>query len=63
MNVASPERILRLDPTLEITGDSRSTWLQKVKAGIAPQPVRLGPRSIGWRLSELMQYIRDLPRA
>jgi prophage regulatory protein len=57
-----PDRILRLDSTLSMTGESRSAWLAKVAAGNAPAPIRLGPRSIGWRLSEIQSYIAALPR-
>lgn len=64
-NLATPEidRIVRLDDALHIVGGGRSSFLNKVKAGTAPAPVRLGPRSVGWHLSELQEYIRNLPRA
>lgn len=57
------DRVVRLQEALGITGHRRSTFLNKVKAGEAPQPVRLGPRAIGWYESELQAYIRKLPRA
>jgi prophage regulatory protein len=60
---ASPDRILRLPITLSLVNVSRSTWLNQVKAGLAPQPVRLGPRSVGWRESEVLAHIAGLPRA
>ncbi|MEA3277557.1 MAG: AlpA family phage regulatory protein [Pseudomonadota bacterium] len=41
-------RILRLNPTLERTGDGRSTHYGKVKNGLFTQPVKLGARSSGW---------------
>jgi prophage regulatory protein len=35
---------------------SRSTWLEGVKNGRYPRPVKLGPRIAAWRVSD----IRDL---
>jgi prophage regulatory protein len=36
---------------------SRSTWLQGVKIGLYPQPVRLGVGCVAWRLSEVQALI------
>jgi|EndMetStandDraft_8_1072994.scaffolds.fasta_scaffold72703_4 predicted DNA-binding transcriptional regulator AlpA len=31
-----------------ITGVPTSSWYELQKKGLAPKPVRLGPRSVGW---------------
>lgn len=41
-------RVLRLPPTLDKTGEKRSSFYAKVKAGLMPPAVRLGVRSVGW---------------
>ena len=61
-----PERgFLRLP---QIIGDSkrgipavipvcRSTWLQGVKSGKFPQPVKLGPRTTAWNVADIRALI------
>jgi len=41
-------RILRLPACKDKSGDSRSTTYQKIKDGLWPPPVAIGPRSRGW---------------
>ena len=41
-------RVLRLLPALDKTGEKRSSFYAKVKAGLMPPAVRLGVRSVGW---------------
>jgi prophage regulatory protein len=36
---------------------SRSSWLLGVQRGRFPQPVRLGPRTVAWRVSDLRDLI------
>lgn len=35
----------------------RSTWLQGVKSGKFPQPVKLGPRTTAWKVSDIRALI------
>ncbi|MGZ5621862.1 MAG: helix-turn-helix transcriptional regulator [Methylobacter sp.] len=39
---------------------SRSTFLSRVKDGIYPQPVKLGERSVAWRVSDIRALIDQL---
>ena len=39
---------------------SRSKWLSGVKSGKYPQPVKLGPRSIAWRVEDIRALIDEL---
>lgn len=41
-------KILRIDETLMLTGDTRSPLYSKVAAGLFPRPVKLGRRAAGW---------------
>jgi hypothetical protein len=36
---------------------SRSSWWLGVQTGRFPQPVRLGPRTVAWRVSDLRALI------
>jgi len=40
---------------------SRSTWLEGVKTGRYPRPVKLGPRVVAWRVSDIRALIEKPP--
>jgi prophage regulatory protein len=44
-----------------ITGLSRVSWWRRERAGDAPVRVRLGPRSVGWRRSDLEKWVAARP--
>jgi len=54
------ERILRLPEVKAATGKSRSSIYQGVANGTFPAPVALGPRSVGWRESDLAAWLDSL---
>jgi prophage regulatory protein len=54
---ATTSRILRLPETRRVTGVSRTTLYDWMKAGRFPQAVKLGPRSIGWRESDINDWL------
>jgi len=41
-------RTLRIAEVLHRVGVSRTTWWRLIKAGVAPAPVKLSPRCVGW---------------
>jgi prophage regulatory protein len=43
----------------ELTGVPTSTWYDLQNAGRAPKPIPLGPRSRGWLVSELEEWIEQ----
>lgn len=45
--------ILRLPAVKEKTGNSRSTIYKRIKDGLFPRPVKIGPRSGGWPAYEV----------
>ncbi len=70
MNTTKSSGFYRLT---EIIGDSkarpkipsliplgRSTWLNGVKAGIYPQPVKLSARTVAWKAEDINKLITQL---
>lgn len=55
--------VLRCREVEKLTGLSRSTIYDMVKKGLFPPPVRLGSRAVGWRLSEVEDWIASRARA
>ena len=56
----------RLIPRGEVesrTGLSRSTIYRLMRAGQFPTPIRVGPRAVRWKLSEVNAYLAPRPRA
>lgn len=57
------ETILRKRAVLAKIGMG-PTWLhEEVKRGQFPQPVRLGTRAVGWKLSEVNAWLANRERA
>lgn len=40
---------------------SKAGWYRGIKAGRFPRGVAIGPRSVGWRLSDLNRCFENLP--
>ncbi|WP_179744940.1 helix-turn-helix transcriptional regulator [Paraburkholderia bryophila] len=57
----SPNRpanaIIRRTEVENETGLSRSTIYPRIKAGTFPAPVKLGMRSVGWRVSDIETFL------
>ena len=50
-------RIVRLRAVIHLTALSRATIYRKTSDGSFPPPVRLGTRSVGWRLSDVYAWL------
>ena len=50
-------KILRRKDVEEIVGLSRSTIYKLMSTGAFPRSFRLGPRAVGWRLSDIEAWI------
>ena len=50
-------KLLRLEAVISLIGMKRPWILQKVKDGKFPKPLRLSPRAVAWRQSEVMEWI------
>ena len=54
-------RFLRIDEFLPLVGISRATVLREVEAGRFPPPVRLSPGRVGWRPTDIEDWVADRP--
>jgi prophage regulatory protein len=52
------ERLVRLPDALQAVSLGRTAWLDLVKSGTAPQPVKIG-RATFWVWSELQAFIAE----
>jgi prophage regulatory protein len=55
------ERLIAESECREITGFSRAQRWRMEREGKFPRRLRLGPRTVRWRLSEILAWIADLP--
>jgi prophage regulatory protein len=58
---APPRLFARLPTVLAATGLGRSTIYRLIANGSFPAPVRLGPRAVGWRWSDLDRWTNSRP--
>lgn len=56
-------RIVRLPEVERMTGLAKTTIHRWYRDGRFPRPLRLGPKSIGWRRKEILEWLDSLPRA
>lgn len=56
------DRILRKDEVMSVTGLRQSYLRQMVLDHRFPAPVKLGKRAVGWRLSDIQQWLQSLPQ-
>ena len=54
----NPARLLRLPQVLQYFPVSRSAWWAGVKQGRYPEPLRIGPRCVAWRLEDVLDLIK-----
>ena len=57
MQTNRPKGVAREAQRYELTGVPTSTWYDLQNAGLAPKPIHLGPRSVGWLISELEEWV------
>jgi len=60
MNTLSEDRIIRKREVLEKSGHSNATLYRRIAAGTFPKPLSTGPRSVGWKLSEVQKWMDSL---
>lgn len=53
------DKIVRERERRELTGLGRTTWWQMERRGQAPQRVELVGGRVGWKLSELQEWIES----
>jgi prophage regulatory protein len=57
-----PEMIMRRRQVEEVTGLSRSTIYAMITEGLFPRPLKLGKRAVGWRASDIQQWLDSRER-
>lgn len=57
------DRIVRLPEAKQMIGVSHMTLWRWEKAGTFPTRIHIGPRAIGWRLSDLQAWIATREQA
>ena len=57
MNCQCNEVLIRKDRVLKMTGWSNSTLYDRIAQGIFKPGVKMGPRMVGWPLSEVEAFI------
>ena len=55
-----PFQLLRRANVEAITGLKRSTIYAMVKKGVFPPPVKITTKAVGWKSSEIFQWINTL---
>ena len=60
---AGMRELLRREDVEERFGVSRSWIYSEMRAGRFPEPVRIGPRSVRWRVSDLDEWSDGRPVA
>ena len=63
MNVESTDRLLHLREVQTLTSLGRSTIYRLMRAGLFPEPLKIGPRAVRWRESEIREWVGSRPRA
>ena len=53
------QRVLRIGDVVKYTGLSAPTVHRFVAAGNFPPPIRLGLRSVGWRIEDLDDWVNS----
>jgi len=53
--------LIGLPRVLEVVGLGRTAWLDRVRAKTAPQPIKLGKRTL-WLEAEVAQFVADCVR-
>lgn len=54
------DTLLRLPRVVEITGVPTSTLYLKISQGAFPAPVKIGPRAVAWRASDIAAWLDAL---
>jgi len=56
---AGNDRIIRISEVMYRTGLQRSTLYARMASGHFPKNISLGPRSVGWYLSDVNKWINS----
>lgn len=54
--------IYRLPALERAVGLSKSTIYQMIRSGTFPEPIKLAPKTVGWRVNEVEAWLANRPR-
>ncbi len=57
--IQSEERLLRLPEVLKYVPVSRAQWYLGLARGDYPASVKIGPRAVAWRLSDIAALVEN----
>lgn len=60
---AEGTRLVRLPEVLRMTGLTKPTIYNWIRASKFPRPLKLGPRAAGWRYSDLKAWLASRERS
>ena len=60
MNLENDTEVIRRNEVLKLVPISVSGLYQKISDGEFPRPVKLGLRAVGWKKTEVLQYLEGL---
>ena len=58
-----PGRLLPMRVVQELVGYSRPSLYRLIASGLFPRPVKVGPKKIAFRESDIIAYLRSRPNA
>ena len=61
--MAEQDRLLRRDEVEARCGIARTTVYRLMRAGLFPEPIKIGPRAVRWPASEIESWLASRPRA
>lgn len=53
-------RMMKVNEVTYLTGLSKSSLYQKIRNKEFPAPIKLGKRSVAWRVAEIQSYLENL---
>ena len=56
-------RLLNRREVQQACGLSKSTLYRLMRSGYFPEPLKIGPKAIRWRLDEIQEWVESRPRA
>ena len=56
----NPRRMLRIAEVEHLTGLPRSTIYERIADNQFPKSIRIGRRSVAWKLADINQWLDDL---
>jgi prophage regulatory protein len=57
LDESKDDRLLRLNEVLKLIPVCKSSWWKGIEAGIYPEPVKIGLRSVAWRYRDIKQLV------